>query len=190
MAGFGFLARVTARGRALVVNEGDGWWLYGVEPGGMAASGDTAPEVHIRFRQAFTKILFDVASEAQDYQEFEQRDRAFFHEVDDAEGARWEHALAALRSGKLVPEKPIDSLPRKSADTPVSVSVARGYSPAAFLSGLKGQGSGAREVEIRPGCSPFPLISGPRSLSSHSGFHWLLLIPVPAALGRVLESSG
>ena len=64
--GVGFLARVTACGRALIVNEGDGWWLYGVEPGGMAASGETASDAHIRFRRAFTKILFDIAGDARD----------------------------------------------------------------------------------------------------------------------------
>ena len=122
--GQGFLARVTARGRALMVYEGDAWWLYGVEPGGMAAYGDTPAEAYFCFRETFKKILFDIVSDIQDFKEFETQARSFFREIDRKEEERWKEALAALRSG-IVPEKPFDSLPRKSADDPMTFVVER-----------------------------------------------------------------
>jgi len=123
--GEGFLARVTIRGRALMVDEGDGWWLYGVEPGGMAESGGTPHEAYQRFRRAFTAVLFETAVDAKSFDDFESEIRRFARETDQEEEARWLEVSAAIRSGEIVPEAPFDSLPRKSADLPVEVQVER-----------------------------------------------------------------
>src|SRR2546422_8539608 len=48
VAGNGYLARVTANGRGLLVKEED-WWLYGVEPGGMSEHGQTTQEATLKF---------------------------------------------------------------------------------------------------------------------------------------------
>jgi hypothetical protein len=38
VAGNGYIAGIAlSNGRALLVDEGDGFWMYGVNPGGMAA---------------------------------------------------------------------------------------------------------------------------------------------------------
>ena len=47
--GTGILAEVRVRGRVLAVTEQDGVWMYGVNPGGLAAPGATIPEAHAAF---------------------------------------------------------------------------------------------------------------------------------------------
>jgi len=59
-----FLAGVSGSGRALMVHEGDGsWWLYGVEPGGIAGSGNSPQEAHLQFVEDLKGVLIDVAAE-------------------------------------------------------------------------------------------------------------------------------
>jgi len=124
--GRGFFARVLARGRALMAFEDDeGWWLYGVEPGAIAAPGATPREAYSAFRQAFTKVLFDFSSDAESYEEFAYRVREFFQATDTQEELRWQVALEQFRTGKLEPEESIASLPRWKAEQGYNVDVER-----------------------------------------------------------------
>ena len=59
VSGNGFLAKVTVHGRALAADEGDGWWMYGVEPGDLAEGGASFAEAQAKFRMTFSAILFD-----------------------------------------------------------------------------------------------------------------------------------
>src|SRR6266581_535977 len=66
--GNGFVVEVNAvNGRALCIHERDGFWMYGVNPGGMAATGEDAVAAHAEFRQTFSKILKDLAHEASSF---------------------------------------------------------------------------------------------------------------------------
>lgn len=121
--GEGFLARVTAQGRALAVNEGDGWWVYGVEPGGIAASGETPREACHEFRQAFTKVLYDFAADVKVFDDFTGEVRRFFHERDGTEEERWSATVAALR-GRSPAEGPFHALPTVTEE-PARVAVER-----------------------------------------------------------------
>lgn len=124
--GAGFLARVTARGRALLVHEDeDSWWLYGVEPGAIAESGSSGPVAYASFRRAFTKVLFDFVAGAESFEVFRTQVQSFFSAIDEAEDADWRVAVEALRSGELKPEKPLDELPRWDADEACDVVVER-----------------------------------------------------------------
>jgi len=119
-----FLSSVTGSGRALMVREGDeGWWLYGVEPGGLAASGDTPQEAHRKFTDALKGILLDLADESASFADFDRRVQAFFHEVDETETGNWTRAIEALRSGELRLEDPFSALPRQPAESPRFVVV-------------------------------------------------------------------
>lgn len=122
----GFLAGVKGRARALMVREDDGaWWMYGVEPGGLAECGDTPQEAHLKFAEAFRGVLFDIASDSKTLTDFEKALKKFFHDVDREDLTRWETAAAAIRGGTLVPESPFSSLPRQPAESPPFVSVQR-----------------------------------------------------------------
>ena len=127
-----FMAGITASGRALMVKEGDGaWWLYGVEPGGIAETGVSPQEAYLRFVEAFKAILSDIATGVAEFEKFQESVKHFFHEADESEGMRWQQALDAIRSGTLVPGQPFSSLPKQPADTPRFVSVER-LSPSSF----------------------------------------------------------
>ena len=125
VSGNGFLAGVLVHGRGLLVNEGEGgWWLYGVVPGGMAETGDTAAEAHARFRQGSKSVLFDVAAEAASYEDFANEVLRCLDTCDDEEQRRWTAAVEAIRAGAPV-EDTFTSLPRQPADGPTGVQVVR-----------------------------------------------------------------
>lgn len=113
--GTGFIARVVTCGRGLMVDEGDAWWLYGVQPGGLAALGATPQQAYEAFRISFKGVLFDIASSVDSYSGFVEKVEEFFNQVDDQELERWITTSDALRAGKLPVEAPFDQLPKKSA---------------------------------------------------------------------------
>ncbi len=125
--GNGFLAGVAISGRALMVHEGeDGWWLYGVTPAGIAATGDTPPEAHAAFRNTYREVLFDAAADAADFEAFKTEVERFFNEGNSEEERRWNEAAAAIRSGQVTPEAFFSELPRIPADScPLSLTVER-----------------------------------------------------------------
>ena len=102
--GRGYLARVSARGRALVVDEGDQWWVYGVEPGAIAASGHSPVEACLEFERSFQKLLFDFAEDAPTFDSFKAEVSRFFHERDEGDEQRW-LACASVPIGTTVLEK-------------------------------------------------------------------------------------
>jgi hypothetical protein len=122
--GRGFLAEVSVRGRARLVEEDDGWWIYGVEPGGIAEGGSNPHEAYLQFRQAFREVLFDIAEEALGFEEFKRETERVVREVSEPEDADWWKAVQLLRSGALSTEAPlVDSLRREPAENHSEVAV-------------------------------------------------------------------
>lgn len=87
-------------GRALYVEEQDGGWLYGVNPGGMTAPGASLQDAHDAFRQMFSKILVDLI-------------------LDTKSEAEWLEAVAAVRALGTNPT----GLAKAPADSPLGVEV-------------------------------------------------------------------
>jgi hypothetical protein len=119
--GNGYAVEVRVQnGRALCVREDDAVWLYGVNPGGMAAYGNDPDEARASFRETFSRVLFDLANEAGDFADFERKVNAFFGETNEGYEGEW---LAAV---KRVREQHISAtgLPTWSADSPRSVTVS------------------------------------------------------------------
>ncbi len=116
----GFVAHVAANGRALAAEEDSGWWFYGLNPGGLAAPGETLREAHYAFRDGFRKVLFDIASSTSDFDAFRTEVESFFNEVDDVTLQDWSAAVRAVRSGELS----LDDLPRASADEKPTITVS------------------------------------------------------------------
>jgi hypothetical protein len=115
IAGKGFVAGVTLSGRALLVDEGDGFWMYGVNPGGLAAGGKTSGEAQAEFRQGYRSVLFDIAAQAGDFADFRQQAIAFFQETNTPTEREWSEAVADVRKGNVVadwlPTKKVESAP-------------------------------------------------------------------------------
>lgn len=102
-----FKALIQARGKALLTYEGNKWWMYGVQPGGMAASGSDVGEAFKAFNRTFGHIIRDIAEEvAHCPNEFEKTARRFFDDIDEEEQRTWQEARDKIRSGEMgVPQR-------------------------------------------------------------------------------------
>ena len=126
ITGDGFLAGVTLSGRALVVQEGTEWWMYGVRPGAIAETAATAQELLLRFPNRYREIVFDIASECRTFDLFKEEVERFFYEPDPEEERRWEDAVAHIRSSNLAPPPPFSNLPREAPETrPSQIAIER-----------------------------------------------------------------
>ncbi len=125
VSGNGFLAGVMVKGRVLMTQEDDQWCLYGVQPGGMAASGATPQEAHHTFSTSLKGILYDIAASDETYPEFEKHVREFFHAVDASDAVRWQEAREGYRSGAKIADPFIANLPKDPSEDEGSLTVER-----------------------------------------------------------------
>ena len=121
--GQGYIASVSAVSRVLGIQEVDGTWLSGVQPGGIAAGGQDLWEARVAFRRAFVGVLADVASSAGDFCAFRTEVAQFLEERDDGAFEDWIAAVDANR------RKPLDwaqmkQLPIMPAGMTPSMTVA------------------------------------------------------------------
>jgi hypothetical protein len=112
VTGCGFLARITVTGKAVMEHEDEKWWMYGVCPGSIAASGDTPNEAFVDFRNKYKEALFDMADECGGFLTFRNAVREFYEE-DKEESSRWDKALKILRQNENAISDPFKNLPRK-----------------------------------------------------------------------------
>lgn len=117
--GPGFLVEVVTAGRALAVEEAEGSvWIYGVNPGALAARGDTLEDAHSAFRDAYRQVLVDTANLTASYDEFNAEVQRYFAATDDDTQA-WLDAVAEVRAGQVT-----STLPRLNAESPRGVKVS------------------------------------------------------------------
>ncbi len=121
--GTGILAEVRVRGRVLAVKEEDGAWMYGVNPGGLAASGATIPEAHAAFRRSFTAVLFDIAEDASSFGDFDAQTRQFVNQANGSVEAAWREAVEAHRANRFVLGTAASDLDELPAETPISINI-------------------------------------------------------------------
>jgi hypothetical protein len=118
--GNGFVVEVQAtNGRALCVREADAFWMYGVNPGGMSASGADATEAHAAFRKTFSNILIDIANDSDSFEEFKAATTAFFEETNVGYEPDWHEAVKAVRANQVQ----VVGLPVIPATSPRSISI-------------------------------------------------------------------
>jgi hypothetical protein len=99
--GNGFLAEVTSHGRVLCATEDDEHWVYGVEPGGIAAPGDDPKTAFDAYRQAFTNVLIDISAEAPSFEEFKAAVTKFWGEINISMEEDWRRAVDAVRKQEV-----------------------------------------------------------------------------------------
>jgi hypothetical protein len=126
--GRGFVAFVAADGRAVLTEDEEGCWFYGVNPGGIAGGGDSRAEAFREFQTHYLSVVFEIASLAPSFDEFRAETERFFSEVNQPAQADWIAAHSAVRSGDL--DHP--DLKRVKADErPLALAVIRvGDEPA------------------------------------------------------------
>jgi predicted RNase H-like HicB family nuclease len=125
--GNGFVARIAVSGRALLTDEEGEFWVEGVNPGGFAASGKSPSEALAEFGTAFRAVLFDVATDAESFEEFRTEVQRFFEETSVPALGEWEAAVQQVRAGRLHAEW----LAKRPADTKLGIEVVEVSQPAA-----------------------------------------------------------
>jgi hypothetical protein len=128
VAGNGFLARITLFGRTLMRKEDGKWWMYGVQPAAIAASGDSIAEAFLNFKTSYQSILFDMAQECVDFSAFKKEVERFFNDADvDNEDERvWLESLKTIRSTSCQVPDEFSSLPRQAPESmPCAITVDR-----------------------------------------------------------------
>ena len=121
VAGQGFLASVAIAGRALICEDEEGCWMYGVLPGGICADGDSQKEAAAGFRSTYQAALYDMVAEAPDFRTFRRQVQQFFEDEDRVLAKTWQAAVAAVRHGDLES----DWLSRQPADSPRGIKVVQ-----------------------------------------------------------------
>lgn len=123
--GEGYLAGITLYGRAVAVKEDDGnWWLYGVRPGAIADYGTTPQEAFQKFRNRYRNLLFDIAEETADFNQFKAEVEKFYGQPNPEEETRWSDAFREIRNGKTEIEPSFAALERaKPEKWPTGVSI-------------------------------------------------------------------
>lgn len=114
----GNLVEVVVHGRALAVEEPEGWWMCGVTPGDLAESGTTSAGAQATFRKAFSEVLLDVAASAADFASFREEIHRWFAETNEPSQQDWLAAVEEVRAGRATAE-----LEQKPADSPRWVEV-------------------------------------------------------------------
>lgn len=115
--GHGFIARIKTNGRAVAEPESDDcWWINGVTPGGVCASGATAKEALKSFRFAYHEVLLDCALNCRTFESFRSEVESIFNSTNQDIMREWQDAVSELRDGASA--GPLEGLARKPSDSP------------------------------------------------------------------------
>lgn len=92
---------VVARGRVLMIEEDEGWWFAGVNPGGLAEGGATVDEAYAKYRGSYREVLADIAADCDSTADFCREARLFFDQSDPDTTAEWEAARQDAANGLI-----------------------------------------------------------------------------------------
>lgn len=117
--GNGFWAEVSTVGKALYVIEDDGHWIYGVNPGGLAGTGENLAAANVDYVQHFKGVLIELANEAEGFEAFRDAAVRFFNETNAYQQEEWAKAVAAAQASELL------GLKRVPASTAIAIDIER-----------------------------------------------------------------
>ena len=125
IAGNGFVAAVSIDGRALLSEEEDGYWMFGVQPGSVAGGGDAKAISFKQFKDSYLSVLFDMAAEAVSFEQFDAMVKLLFTQVNEPNLSEWESALAAVRANSIT----LEDVARVPADSRVPALLIQKMGP-------------------------------------------------------------
>jgi hypothetical protein len=125
--GNGFIAGVALHGRLLLIEEGDEFWVEGVNPGGIAARGESPGEALAEFCAEYRVVLFDIAAEARSFEELKAEVERFFNGTSPTAAKEWMAAVEEVRAGRV----DANWLKKQPADSPLGISVVLVQQPQA-----------------------------------------------------------
>ena len=116
---------VSAKGRILMKQEFDKWWVYGVAPGGLAECGDNPNEAYYNFMNSFWSVINDIACEQTDYFSFMGAVNEFVKATNSEEEKEWKEARNAIRAGQLKEGDPFANLEKITRESYPNVEYKR-----------------------------------------------------------------
>jgi len=125
ISGPGFLSNVNINGRVVIAKEDDVWWVFGVNPGGIAKDGPKPNEAYTNFCKFLRGVLEDFATQSKNFSDFKEKVKVFVLEKDEKEEALWLEARQAIRNGTLKPEEPFSYLKKVTEEVTVEAGCDR-----------------------------------------------------------------
>lgn len=120
VAGNGFIARVAIRGRCLFEETDEGYCsVLGVNPGAVAGDGNTMGEAHHAFLERVRLIVFEIAEESGDFDDFKAQVRQFVETTNRPNESLWDRAVERVRAGEV----DLEGVRREDADSGFWVKV-------------------------------------------------------------------
>lgn len=120
VAGNGFIAHVLIRGRCLLEKTDESFCsALGVNPGAVAGDGATLSEAYHDLLERVRLVIFDIAEEAQSFDDFADQVRRFVLETNRPNEKDWRAAVAKVRAGEL----DLDGVRREDADRGSDVEI-------------------------------------------------------------------
>ncbi len=112
--GRGFVAEVNTHGRGVLALEAGEWWMSGVNPGGVAASGATGAEALANFRNAYRLVLNDSAMMASSLEDFSRDVQGIFASTTSELVDGWTAATVVVQESPVA--APVKDLPRRPTE--------------------------------------------------------------------------
>lgn len=101
IAGKKFFAVISIKGQVLLEKEDCGVWLYGVQPGGIAAGGADVIDAFREFKRGYLLVLDDIAHEAATFKEFKKQVRLFTRDMNESVNKDWVISLDEAHKNSL-----------------------------------------------------------------------------------------
>lgn len=121
----GYFLFVNGRGNALMtMEETGGYWINGVQPGGMSEGGKTVKEALYNFKTAFRNVLLDIAGYTTNDDDFEKEATNFFSDIDKNELKSWEEARKIIKEGNARINKDISLLRKETEELKAYINIS------------------------------------------------------------------
>jgi hypothetical protein len=115
-----FTAGVIVAGRVLVQGEDGEFWAEGVNPGGLAAKGETATAAMRALCTSYHMVLLDIAEDETSFEGFKKAVERFFADTSMAALEEWDKAVLEVRAGRLSLE---DEMGKRPSESPLGITV-------------------------------------------------------------------
>ncbi|HEY6322672.1 MAG TPA: hypothetical protein VJA16_14040 [Thermoanaerobaculia bacterium] len=114
-----YTAGVIVAGRILVSDEDDEFWAEGVNPGGLAAKGDSAEAALSAFCESYHEVLLDIAEDEPSFERFKKAVEQFFADTNMVASADWDAAVLEVRAGKVT----LPHMGKRPSESPTGITV-------------------------------------------------------------------
>jgi len=114
-----FTAGVIVAGRILVSDEDGEFWAEGVNPGGMAARGDSLASALKALCDSYHEVLLDIAEDESSFDGFKKAVERFFADTNMMAQEEWDEAVLQVRAGKLT----MADMGKRPSESPIGITV-------------------------------------------------------------------